>query len=64
MDNIFAFHFVGDTLRDGRPIPSDGEWLTHDGPVVMCISGLHASLEPSNVSMLHNYCESLPARKL
>lgn len=42
-DIVNAWHFVGDTLRDGRPIPPDGEWLEHDGPVKMCESGLHAS---------------------
>ena len=41
-----AYHFVGETLRDGRPIPADGEWLTHDGPVVICEHGLHASRRP------------------
>lgn len=41
-----AYHFVGDTLRDGRPIPPDGEWLVHEGPVAICESGLHASLHP------------------
>ena len=43
---IRAWHFVGETLRDGRPIPPDGEWLTHEGSVVMCESGLHASRHP------------------
>ena len=43
---IRAYHFVGATLRDGRPVPADGEWLTHDGPVEMCVSGLHASRCP------------------
>ena len=43
---IRAWHFCGATLRDGRPIPPDGEWLTHDGPAVMCESGLHASRHP------------------
>ena len=38
-----AWHFVSETLRDGRPIPPDGEWLVHDGELVMCESGLHAS---------------------
>ena len=38
-----AWHFVGATLRDGRPVPPDGEWLEHPGPVKMCDSGLHAS---------------------
>jgi hypothetical protein len=41
-----AWHFVGTTLRDGRPVPPDGEWLIHDGPVVLCESGLHASEHP------------------
>lgn len=38
-----AWHFVGNKLRDGSPVPSDGEWLVHDGELVMCESGLHAS---------------------
>jgi hypothetical protein len=38
-----AWHFVGETLRDGRPIPADGATLVHDGPLVMCEAGLHAS---------------------
>jgi hypothetical protein len=45
-DVIRAYHFVGDKLRDGHPIPLDGEWLTHDGECVMCESGLHASRHP------------------
>jgi hypothetical protein len=40
---VKAYHFVGDTLRDGRPIPKNGEWLEHDGEIVICSSGLHAS---------------------
>ena len=40
-----AYWFFGDTLRNGLPIPPDGEWLEHEGPLVMCKSGLHASLE-------------------
>lgn len=42
---IAAWHFVGETLRDGRPVPEDGVWLEHAGPVVMCKSGLHASVD-------------------
>jgi hypothetical protein len=38
-----AWHFVGDTLRDGRPVPSDGEVLVHGGPLKLCAFGLHAS---------------------
>jgi hypothetical protein len=45
---IRAYHFVGDTLRDGRTVPADGEWLVHDGYAVMCESGLHASIRPSD----------------
>ena len=41
--SVLAWHFAGDKLRDGRPLPADGEWLEHDGPVVICESGLHAS---------------------
>ena len=42
-----AWHFVGSTLRDGRPIPADGELLTYPTAPVLCRSGLHASLRPS-----------------
>jgi hypothetical protein len=45
MGKILAYHFVGPTLRDGRPVPSVGVWLEHDGPVIPCQSGLHASLD-------------------
>ncbi len=38
-----AWHFVGDTLRDGSPIPADGELLHYTGRVEICRSGLHAS---------------------
>jgi hypothetical protein len=40
---FLAWHFVSDKLRDGRSIPADGIKLKHDGKVVMCKSGLHAS---------------------
>ena len=43
---ILAWHFVSDTLRDGSPVPPDGEWLEYEGPVEMCFSGLHASRNP------------------
>ena len=43
---VNAYHFVGATLRYGPPIPADGEWLIHEGPVVICKTGLHASLHP------------------
>lgn len=41
-----AYWFFNDTLRDGRPVPPDGAWLEHDGPLVLCRSGLHASTHP------------------
>jgi hypothetical protein len=41
--SLLAFHFVNTTLRDGRPVPPDGEWLEHAGPIKICRSGLHAS---------------------
>jgi hypothetical protein len=34
-----AWHFVSDTLRDGRPVPADGEVLVHKGPLILCASG-------------------------
>jgi hypothetical protein len=40
---MIGYHFTGDKLRDGRPIPPVNEWLEHDGPVEPCKSGLHAS---------------------
>ena len=43
---IRAYWFFGDTLRDGQPVPPDGEWLEHDGPLVLCDAGLHASRDP------------------
>ena len=43
---IRAYHFVGATLRDGSPIPPDGEWLEFAGECEMCQSGLHWSRDP------------------
>lgn len=45
---MIAYHFTGDKLRDGRPIPPVGEWLVHEGPIEPCVSGLHASAHPSD----------------
>ena len=41
-----GWHFVGKTLRDGSPVPRDGVWLKHKGPLVLCSSGLHWSRDP------------------
>ena len=40
---MIGYHFTNEKLRDGRQIPPVGVWLLHDGPVVPCKSGLHAS---------------------
>lgn len=40
-----AWHFHNGKLRDGRGVPAVGETLVHEGPVVICESGLHASKE-------------------
>lgn len=37
------YHFVGTTLRDGRPVPADGVWLEHHGEISLGRAGLHAS---------------------
>ena len=42
-DRIQGWHFVGSTLRDGRPVPADGEILTHGSEVIICRSGFHGS---------------------
>ena len=41
-----GWHFVGETLRDGSPVPEDGVWLKYKGPIRMCESGLHGSKTP------------------
>lgn len=46
MKVIQGYHFTSDTLRDGQPIPKVGEWLVHDGDVIPCKLGLHASEHP------------------
>ena len=38
-----AWHFTNGKLRDGQPIPPDGEWLRYEGKCFMCERGLHAS---------------------
>ncbi len=41
-----AYHFTSDTLRGGRPIPPIGKWLEHEGEIIPCERGLHASERP------------------
>lgn len=45
MNNI-AWHFTGDTLRDGSPLPAIGETLRFAGEIELCKSGYHWSLKP------------------
>ena len=40
------YHFTSTTLRDGRPIPAIGKWLTFNGVPIPCERGLHASPDP------------------
>ncbi len=46
MKKNLAWHFVGEKLRDGRPVPADGVWLEHTGKLILCEEGLHWSREP------------------
>src|ERR1043166_8713729 len=43
---IRGYHFSGDKLRNGEPIPKIGVWLKHIGRVEPCVSGLHTSEHP------------------
>jgi hypothetical protein len=45
---ILAYHFVGDKLRDGQPIPANKVWLEHKGPIRLRNYGLHASRHPQD----------------
>ena len=41
-----AYHFTGNKLRDGRPIPAIGETLRHTDDLILCVQGLHWSRQP------------------
>ena len=41
-----AWHFTGDTLRDGSSIPAIGETLIYKGRIELCERGYHWSLKP------------------
>jgi len=41
-----AWHFVGKSLRDGSPVPQDGEKLVFTGEPILCKQGYHASISP------------------
>lgn len=42
-ESILAWHFVGDKLRNGAPVPHDGALLKYNDSLSVCASGLHAS---------------------
>jgi hypothetical protein len=44
--NVLAWHFVNDTLRDGRLVPAVGEKLVFKDKPILCRQGLHASIDP------------------
>jgi hypothetical protein len=69
---VRAYHLTADTLRDGRPIPPIGVALIHDGPVVICETGLHASerlidalrYTPQDATWLHVVeCDNIVGRQ-
>lgn len=41
-----GYHFHGETFRNGLTVPPIGEWLVHEGAILPCKSGLHASQHP------------------
>jgi len=41
--SLFGWHFVGDKLRDGSPIPLDGVWLPKIDTIKLCSAGYHGS---------------------
>lgn len=64
-----SYHFTGETLRDGQPVPAIGETLRHDGEIVWCESGLYASptawgaLQCARGPHLHRvWCEEIERR--
>lgn len=51
-----GYHFTNGKLRDGRPLPPIGKWLTHEGLVVPCESGYHLSKHPFDALLLAPGC--------
>ena len=43
METITGWHFTGNRLRNGDPIPPVGEWIRAEGTIVLCRNGLHCS---------------------
>ena len=48
MKTVTGWHFTGETLRDGQPIPPVGKWLKlpDNVPIIPCRSGLHCGVTP------------------
>ena len=43
MSHKDCWHFAGEILRDGEPLPKKGDVLTHEGAIKCCESGYHGS---------------------
>jgi hypothetical protein len=48
---IRGYHFTGERLRNGGPVPPVGEWLEVDGDIDPCLWGLHMSPHPYDALM-------------
>lgn len=46
MKTFYAWHFTGDKLRDGSPLPKIGVWEHYEGKLELCAAGLHWSRDP------------------
>jgi hypothetical protein len=46
MKTFFAWHFTGNKLRDGSPLPKIGVWEHYEGKLELCAAGLHWSRDP------------------
>jgi len=46
MKTFYAWHFTGDKLRNGSPLPEVGKWEHFSGKLELCKSGLHWSRDP------------------
>jgi len=46
MKTFYAWHFTGDKLRDGSPLPEVGVWEHYPGEIELCKLGFHWSRDP------------------
>src|ERR1035437_2915465 len=65
MKPVLAWHFIrpGFALGYGDTrVPKIGEWLEHDGPVVLCERGLHASVRAIDAFEFYRWSDGLLCR--